>query len=87
MIIKIKISLFPDSSNNHFFKYLFFIAAGLILSFRKNLPAINASIAPIVVATEHTIVPSTGPKRSPAAMANVIPGNASTTQPTIVSPT
>ena len=32
VIIRIKISLLPVSSNSHFFRYLFFIAIGLILS-------------------------------------------------------
>ena len=85
VIIRTNNSLQPVSSNNHFFKIRFFATTGPILSFKKKRPAINARTAPIVVAIEQQIVPITGPKRSPASIANVTPGSASTTHPTTVN--
>ena len=51
-----------------------------MLSFKKYLPVKKASIAPSVVAITQQIVPSIGPKRTLAAIANVTPGRAKTTQ-------
>ena len=61
------------------------MTTGFMLSFRKYLPAVNASIAPMVVAAEQQMVPSTGPNKRPAAIAKVTPGSASATHPTIVT--
>ena len=50
-----------------------------MLSFKKKRPSKKAIMAPMVVASEQTRVPSHGPNSSPANMAKVTPGSAKTT--------
>ena len=75
------------SSKRYFLRYLFFIATGLIWSLRKNLPAIKATIAPMLAARVQSKVPQNASKSMPAAIAKLTPGRARRTLPATVAAT